>query len=261
MSTTEPETAALTRVDTEPDDSLPTLTTTHSCGDKKAKEPGKDLRNALRRSISNPIAAVDPAAQLRHVGSDAHETTDLEKSPVASEKEDPNIVDFNGPDDHEKAVNWSAKHKYSMLGLTSVMTFITYACNTFRNCVAKADVLLTRPLASSMFAPGVPEVLRDFRSKNQTLGSFVVSVYVLGYAIGPMLVAPCSEAYGPLPVYHVANVLFIIFTIACAVSSNLNMLIGFRFLEGMAGSAPITICGGTIADLFIQEERGGALAI
>ena len=39
------------------------------------------------------------------------------------------------------------------------------------------------------------------------------------------------------------------------------MLIGFRFLEGMAGSAPITIGGGTIADLFIQEQRGGALAI
>jgi multidrug resistance protein len=112
-----------------------------------------------------------------------------------------------------------------------------------------------------MFAPGVPEVLRDFRSTNHTLGSFVVSVYVLGYAIGPMVVAPCSEAYGRLPVYHVANVLFIIFTVACAVSSNLNMLIGFRFLEGMAGSAPITIGGGTIADLFIQEQRGGALAI
>lgn len=112
-----------------------------------------------------------------------------------------------------------------------------------------------------MFAPGVPEVLRDFRSTNHTLGSFVVSVYVLGYAIGPMFVAPCSEAYGRLPVYHTANVLFIVFTVACAVSSNLNMLIGFRFLEGMAGSAPITIGGGTIADLFIQEERGRALAI
>jgi multidrug resistance protein len=112
-----------------------------------------------------------------------------------------------------------------------------------------------------MFAPGVPEVLRDFHSTNNTLGSFVVSVYVLGYAIGPLVVAPCSEAYGRLPVYHTANVLFIIFTVACAVSSNLNMLIGFRFLEGMAGSAPITVGGGTIADLFIQEERGGALAI
>jgi len=94
-----------------------------------------------------------------------------------------------------------------------------------------------------MFAPGVPEVLRDFNSDNATLGAIVVSVYVLGYAAGPIVIAPLSELYGRSYVYHVSNVLFIIFTIACAVSSNLNMLIGFRFLEGMAGSTPVTIGG------------------
>ena len=61
--------------------------------------------------------------------------------------------------------------------------------------------------------------------------------------------------------YHTTNVLFIIFTIACAVSSNFNMLIGFRFLEGIAGSAVLSIGGGTVADLFIQQERGRVLAV
>jgi MFS family permease len=107
-----------------------------------------------------------------------------------------------------------------------------------------------------MFAPGVPQVLRDFRSTDKLLGSFVVSVYVLGYATGPLVVAPCSEAYGRLPVYHIGNVLFIVFTVACAVSSNLNMLIGFRFLQGVAGSTPITIGGGTIAVLLFRNKEG-----
>ena len=31
-----------------------------------------------------------------------------------------------------------------------------------------------------MFAPGVPEVLSDFHSEDALLGSFVVSVYILG---------------------------------------------------------------------------------
>ena len=73
------------------------------------------------------MTAVDPTTQLPHVGSDIHEIADLEKGPTASEKQDPNIVDFDGPDDPEKAVNWSVKHKYSMLALVSIMTFITYA--------------------------------------------------------------------------------------------------------------------------------------
>jgi len=112
-----------------------------------------------------------------------------------------------------------------------------------------------------MFAPGVPEVLSDFKSTEALLGSFVVSIYILGYAIGPIIIAPLSELYGRLWVYHSSNVLFVIFTIACAVSSNLNMPISFRFLAGCAGSAVLTMGGGTIADLFKQEERGSATSI
>ena len=112
-----------------------------------------------------------------------------------------------------------------------------------------------------MFAPGVPQVMAEFKSTNIQLASFVVSVYILGYAFGPFLVAPMSELYGRLPIYHACNIGFVIFTIACAVSSNLNMLIGFRFLEGIFGSAPLTLGGGSIADMIIQEKRGGMMAI
>lgn len=112
-----------------------------------------------------------------------------------------------------------------------------------------------------MFAPGVPDVMREFHSTNIELGSFVVSVYVLGYAFGPLLIAPLSELYGRLYLYHACNVLFVIFTVACAVSSSLKMLIGFRFLAGCAGSAPLTLGGGTIADMIRQEKRGGAMSI
>jgi len=72
---------------------------------------------------------------------------------------------------------------------------------------------------------------------------------------------PTIEIYGRSPLYNGTNVLFVIFTVACAVSSNLNMLIGFRLLQGMAGSAVITLGGGTVSDLFVQEERGKAIAI
>lgn len=108
-----------------------------------------------------------------------------------------------------------------------------------------------------MFAPAIPEVMTEFGSDNVELASFVVSVYILGYAFGPMFVAPASERYGRLPTYHVCNILFVVFTIACAVSSNLNMLVTWRFFAGLFGSCPLTIGGGTIADMIIQEKRGG----
>jgi multidrug resistance protein len=112
-----------------------------------------------------------------------------------------------------------------------------------------------------MFAPGLEQVMREFRSTNSSLASFVVSVYILGYAIGPLFMAPLSELYGRLPVYHVSNALFVVFTVACAVSSSLGMLVAFRFLDGCVGSTPLVLGGGSIADLIPQEKRGGIMAI
>ena len=121
--------------------------------------------------------------------------------------------------------------------------------------------LSSRPLASSMFAPGVPDVMIEFQSNDEQLASFVVSIYVLGYALGPIVIAPLSELYGRLPLYHSCNLGFVIFTVACAVATDLNMLIAFRFLEGLFGSCPLTIGGGTIADIVIQEKRGAVMSI
>ena len=70
-----------------------------------------------------------------------------------------------------------------------------------------------------------------------------------------------AELYGRSPVYHLTNISFVIFTIACALSLSLNMLITFRFLQGTVGSAAIALGGGTVADVFIQEEWGKAIAL
>jgi MFS family permease len=60
-----------------------------------------------------------------------------------------------------------------------------------------------------MFAPGVPALMTEFGSRSSELGSFCVSVYVLGYATGPMVFAPLSEMYGRPVIYNVANLGFI----------------------------------------------------
>lgn len=144
-------------------------------------------------------------------------SADIEKGPVL----DPNIVDWDGPDDPANPINFSGSLKSINVGIVSALTFIT-------------------PLASSMFAPGVPELMAEFKSTNTLLAGFVVSVYVLGFAIGPLVLAPASELYGRAIIYHICNVGFIIFSVACAVSTDLGMLIAFRFFQGCFGSAPVT---------------------
>jgi multidrug resistance protein len=97
----------------------------------------------------------------------------------------------------------------------------------------------------------------------QSLGDVLIiqSVYLLGFAFGPLLIAPLCEMYGRLPLYTACNILFVVFSIACAVSHDLSQLIAFRFLMGCAGVAPLTIGAGTIADIMPVESRGKAMAI
>lgn len=151
------------------------------------------------------------------------------------------IVDWDGPSDPQNPRNWSGKTKGFNLLLIIVLTLIT-------------------PLASSMFAPGVPDVLRDFRSSSTTLAEFVVSVYILGFAVGPLLISPLSEIYGRRPVYVVCNAMFIVFTVACAVAHSLDQLIIFRFFAGCFGVCPVTLGGASISDLIEQKKRGRYMA-
>ncbi|KAE9993265.1 hypothetical protein EG327_005872 [Venturia inaequalis] len=160
----------------------------------------------------------------------------------AEEQDDPNIVGWDGDDDPNNPLNWSNKKKWAAIGIVSVTTLLT-------------------SLGSSVFAPGVPMVMEEFHSSSQTLEGFVVSVFVLGFAFGPLIIAPLSEMFGRLPLYHASAFLFVIFNIACAVSTSLNQLIVFRFFAGSFGAAPLALGGGTIADVTSKEQRATAMAI
>ncbi|KAJ9645324.1 hypothetical protein H2199_003330 [Coniosporium tulheliwenetii] len=210
-----------------------------------AYEEGHD---ADLRSTSGPDVTHEKRSFNADLEKGDHPSTATSEAPTVvedetSEPKDPNIVWWDEPADQDPAnpMNWSSGKKWGNIAVLSAITFVT-------------------PLASSMFAPGVPAVMQDFRTDNTMLATFVVSVYILGFALGPLVVAPMSEMYGRLPLYLITNVLFVVFTIACAVSNSMSMLIGFRFLAGCVGSAPMTIGAGTIADIMPATQRARAMA-
>ncbi|KAL8832074.1 MAG: hypothetical protein Q9191_000496 [Dirinaria sp. TL-2023a] len=158
------------------------------------------------------------------------------------EPKDPNLVDWDGPNDPKNPMNWPPWKVKTHIFLVSAITFIT-------------------PLGSSILATGIPQILAEFRSTNEELGSLVVSIYLLGFAFGPLVIAPLSELHGRTPLYHVCNTIFAALTVGCAMAPTLNSEIALRFLQGAAGSAPLAIGGGTITDLIPQERRGKYMGI
>lgn len=112
-----------------------------------------------------------------------------------------------------------------------------------------------------MIAPATEQIMHSLDTTNRDIGSFAVSIYLLGYAFGPLIIAPCSELYGRLVVYHTCSVLFLILNLGCALAKNMPMLIVFRFLTGTVGACPFTVGPSTVGECFKQEERGRAMAV
>lgn len=78
--------------------------------------------------------------------------------------------------------------------------------------------------------------------------------------VGPMAFAPMSEMFGRKPIYVSTLFVAVIFIIPCAVAKNFATLVVCRAIDGIAFSAPMTLVGGTLADLWKNEERGVPMA-
>ena len=112
-----------------------------------------------------------------------------------------------------------------------------------------------------MFAPGVADLALEFGVRNTIVVLMTVSIYVLGFALGPLILAPLSELYGRLIVYHFCNLGYIGFTFGCAFSNDVAVFLVMRFLAGTMASGPLSVGGGTVADLYPPQLRGKAMSM
>lgn len=110
-------------------------------------------------------------------------------------------------------------------------------------------------------APGVDIIAEEFAIHNSTVSTLLLTIYVLGYAVGPLLLGPASEIYGRKPVLTLSNLWYLVFNIACGLARSRDQMIAFRFLAGVGGSGPLALGGGVLSDCWNAEERTRALSL
>ncbi|KAH8725906.1 major facilitator superfamily domain-containing protein [Phaeosphaeriaceae sp. PMI808] len=149
------------------------------------------------------------------------------------------VVDFEGIDDPTDPLNWSPAYKWSLVTLISLLSLIVN-------------------LSILMCAPATSYILKEFHSTNKFHATLLVSIWELGEVVGPFIVGPLSEIYGRLPVFHGFNVMFILFAVGAANSTNMETLIAMRFFLGLSvASSVLNPC--IVGDIFRKEHRGKAL--
>ncbi|KAI2608019.1 major facilitator superfamily domain-containing protein [Hypoxylon sp. NC1633] len=174
-------------------------------------------------------------------GQPDQQSSEPDQTTIEQETKD-NVVDWDGPDDPQNPMNWPAWKRMTQVILATAF-------------------LLTANLAATMFAPGAAALAKEFQITSSTITSLTVSIYLAGFAVGPMVIAPLSELYGRLVIYHTCNIIYIGFIIGCALGKNTGMFLVFRFLAGCASSGPLTVGGGTVADVVPPAQRGRAMSL
>ena len=114
-------------------------------------------------------------------------------------------------------------------------------------------------IASSICSNAIPQIASEFKITNQPALVLPVSVFLIGYILGPLFWGPSSEYVGRKRPMLIAYCGFMIFMLACAVANSYSSLLMFRLLNGVMASAPIATVGGLFADVHDDPTKRGRL--
>lgn len=150
-------------------------------------------------------------------------------------------VEFDGPDDPLNPLNWGLLKKIVTTGIAAYPSMVV-------------------GWGSSSIAPGL-EAIKAHWHVGTPVAALTVTVYVTGFALGPIFWGPVSEISGRKMPLIVSSFLFTCFAFATATAKDYQTLVISRFFMGACGSAPLAVVPALMADIYNTLIRGQATSI
>ncbi|OAA61356.1 Major facilitator superfamily domain, general substrate transporter [Cordyceps fumosorosea ARSEF 2679] len=222
------------------------MSTTHST----AQMAQGDTVSSLQSKDNNTQAAKDADLTEKGISPNRHDV----ETPDLNDTSQPDSTAGSGggadndrkafqarfePGDPENPHNFSSAKKVSILVQMSLLA-------------------LVGSLGTSIIAPAEPVIAR-YTNTSTEVATLVLSLYVLGFAVGPLLWAPVSEVFGRRwsmlpPVFGLA-----LFSVGTATSTNAASIFVTRFLAAVFGSAPQSNVSAAMGDFYGPKTRGVAM--
>ncbi|KAK6463721.1 multidrug resistance [Scheffersomyces coipomensis] len=141
------------------------------------------------------------------------------------------VVGWEGDDDPENPVNWPT---YQKAFFTFEIAFLTTAVY----------------MGSAIYTPGITQIMEEFNI-DQTKATIPLTMFVIGYGLGPMVFSPMSEnaIFGRTSIYIVTLFIFFILQIPTALAKDIVSLSILRFLAGVFASPCLATGGASVCDV------------
>jgi DHA1 family bicyclomycin/chloramphenicol resistance-like MFS transporter len=116
------------------------------------------------------------------------------------------------------------------------------------------------PLTTDMYLPSLPEIARLLNATTAQT-QLTISSYLVGFAVGQILYGPLADRHGRKPVLMGAMALYCAASLACALSSSIEMLVAARALQALGGAGGIVLARAIVRDLYSGARAGRELSL
>lgn len=198
-----------------------------------AERDHEDLeRLATQRTVYSQRTAL--GYSLTGVDARHRATNESETGPVF-------IVGWEGDNDPQNPHNWSRGRR---IWATVVVGLIAIAGTA----------------ASSIDAAVIPQYSAYWHI-SEVAATLATAMYLFGFALGSQFAGPFSETLGRNVIYISTMLIYMLFLMGCGLAPSFGAHIVLRFFAGVFASSPLTVAGGTIADLWNALEKTWAFSL
>ena len=131
---------------------------------------------------------------------------------------------------------------------------------TFALTALLAALSAIGPLTTDMYLPSLPDIARQL-SASTAQAQFTISAYLIGFAVGQIFYGPVSDRHGRKPVLIAAIALYCIASLACALSTSIDMLIVARAFQALGGCGGIVLARAIVRDIYSGARAGRELSL
>jgi len=115
------------------------------------------------------------------------------------------------------------------------------------------------PLSTDMYLPALPAIGAYFTATTAEV-QLTLSVYLIGFAAGQLILGPLSDRHGRRPVLIGGLVIFLISTAACVMANNITFLITARFFQAIGACAGAAVGRAVVRDIYDTKDAARLLA-
>lgn len=116
------------------------------------------------------------------------------------------------------------------------------------------------PFSIDMYLPGFPAIAKDLHTTASKV-SLSLSGFFIGISAGQLLYGPLLDRFGRKKPLFIGLTVYILASVGCAMSTTINMLILFRFVEAIGSCAAAVASVAMVRDLFPVKDSAKVFSL